>query len=77
MKTVDLNINLPLSFNQIVELIKQLPFKEKMKLSALLEKEIKDYPVKEKEEIITHLASEAVLSWDWLSPEEDEAWKDL
>ena len=25
----------------------------------------------------THLASEAILAKDWLSPEEDKAWEDL
>lgn len=33
--------------------------------------------MEEEEKILTHFASEVVLSWDWLSPEEDEAWKDL
>jgi len=37
---------------------------------------------REKESIVsdppmTHYASEKVLSKDWLTPEEDEAWKDL
>ncbi len=27
--------------------------------------------------ILTHLASEKILSRDWDSPEEDEAWKNL
>jgi len=27
--------------------------------------------------ILTHFASQSVLAKDWLTPEEDEAWKDL
>lgn len=30
-----------------------------------------------KEKIQTHLASEKILSKDWLSKKEDEAWQDL
>jgi hypothetical protein len=46
-------------------------------------KEIYDYLLflkgrKAKEDsILTHLATEKVLSLDWDSPEEDEAWKNL
>lgn len=29
------------------------------------------------DEILTHLASQQVLAKDWLSPEENELWKDL
>jgi len=29
------------------------------------------------EQAFTHIASEKALAKDWLSPEEDEAWKDL
>ncbi len=29
------------------------------------------------DKVLTHLASEKVLSQDWDSPEEDEAWKNL
>ena len=41
MKAADLNINLPLNFNQIVDLVRQLPYKEKLKLSEVLKKETK------------------------------------
>ena len=75
MKVADLNINLPLSFNQVVEIIKQLPYNEKLKLSELLEKETRQK--KESDTTLTHLASEKVLAKDWLLPEEDEAWSDL
>jgi hypothetical protein len=75
MKASDLNFLLPLSFNQVIELVKQLPFHEKRKLAEVLKKEGQHYP--ESEEILSHLASENVLAKDWLSTEEDEAWKDL
>ncbi|MCF8371101.1 MAG: hypothetical protein K9H64_05725 [Bacteroidales bacterium] len=32
---------------------------------------------KRKEKILTAVASEEVLSKDWLSPEEEEVWRDL
>ncbi len=75
MKATDLKINLPLSFNQVVEIIKQLPYSEKLKLSEVLEKETRQK--KERDTTLTHFASEKVLAKDWLLPEEDEAWKDL
>jgi len=70
-----LNINLPLNFNQVVDLVRQLPYKEKLKLSEVLEKETKQNSANEN--ILTHFASEKVLAKDWLLPEEDEAWKYL
>jgi len=39
VKTEYLNIQLPLTFSQVVELIKQLPYSEKQKLSKLLKEE--------------------------------------
>jgi hypothetical protein len=75
MKAADLNINCPLNFNQIVDLVRQLPYKEKLKLSEVLRKETK-HKIKN-DKILTHFASERVLARDWLLPEEDEAWKDL
>lgn len=75
MEAVNININLPLNFNQVVEIIKQLPFNEKLKLSEVLRKETRQYP--QNDSIMTHLASENVLAKDWLLPEENEAWKDL
>lgn len=32
---------------------------------------------KSKDKIQTHFASQAILAKDWLTPEEDLAWKDL
>jgi hypothetical protein len=75
MKTASITINLPLNFNQVVEMIRQLPFDEKKRLTEVLKKETKRKP--EVDKIITHFASEKALANDWLSPEEDEAWKDL
>ncbi len=75
MKSANLNINLPLNFNQIINLVMQLPYKEKLKLSEVLKKETMQKT--ENDNILTHIASEKVLANDWLLPEEDEAWKDL
>jgi hypothetical protein len=74
MKT-DLNINLPLNFNQVVDLVKQLPYREKLRLTEVLKNETKQTQGNDK--ILTHFASEKMLAKDWLLPEEDEAWKDL
>ena len=38
---------------------------------------LKNRGAKDENKILTHLASEKVLSQDWDSPEEDEAWKNL
>jgi hypothetical protein len=75
MKTPDLTISLSLNFDQVVDLIRKLPYKEKLKLSELLKKET-EYKI-ENDNILTHFASEKILAKDWLLPEEDEAWKDL
>ena len=75
MEAADLNMNLPLSFKQVVEIIRQLPYNEKLKLSEVLKEETKRKLGNDK--IMTHFASEKALSKDWLSPEEDEAWKNL
>ena len=75
MNSDNLTINLPLSFNQVVEIIRQLPQNEKLKLREFIEKETNhkaDY-----DDLLTHYASEASLSKDWLLMEEEEAWKDL
>lgn len=75
MKTANININLTINFKQVLEIVKKLPYKEKLKLTAVLNNEIKQQHGSDK--ILTHLASEKVLAKDWLLPEEDEAWKDL
>ena len=80
MDTSIVSINFSLNFNQVVNIIKQLPYNEKLKLSEVLEEETKhtltDFGA-EGDKILTHFSSENVLAKDWLSPEEDEAWKDL
>lgn len=75
MEAANLNINIPLNFNQVVDIVRQLPFKEKLKLSEVLQKETQ--LKMGSDTILTHFASEKVLSKDWLLPEENEAWKDL
>jgi hypothetical protein len=75
MEAANLNINLPLNFNQVVDLVRQLPYKEKLRLNEVLKREINQKMGNDN--ILTHLASEKVLGKDWLLPEEDETWKDL
>ena len=69
------NTNLSVNFNQVVDLVKQLPYKEKVKLGEVLRRETRTDISNDK--VITHLASEKVLAKDWLSHQEDEAWKNL
>jgi hypothetical protein len=75
MKTLAGNINLSVSFNQIIDLVKQLPYKEKVKLGEVIRKETN--PSMDNDKVYTHFASEKTLAKDWLSTEEDEAWKNL
>ena len=75
MKTVTSNINLSINFGQVVDLVKQLPYKEKIKLGEVIRKETRTNIPEDK--ILTHFASEKTLAKDWLSVEEDEAWKNL
>ena len=65
---------LPLNFNQLVELVKQLPVDKKQKLLSFLQTDSK---IDKADPILTHFASEKTLAKDWLSPQEDEAWQDL
>ena len=49
-------------------------------LSALARKlgeRVEVNPQKNEDRILTHFASQSVLAKDWLTPEEDEIWKDL
>lgn len=62
---------LPIDFNQIVGLVRQLSLEERERLIRYL----KDW--QSEEPTLTHVASEKVLAKDWLSPEEDEAWENL
>lgn len=72
---MDSQINIAISYNQLFELVRQLPVHEKQKLLTSL---IKENLIKSgNDTILTHFASEETLAKDWLSPEEDKAWKDL
>ncbi len=75
MKAANLNITLPINYDQVVDLVRQLPYNEKLKLTEVLKKETKQKS--ELDKVLTHFASEKVLAKDWLSVEEDEIWKDL
>jgi len=75
MKTVTDRINLSVNFNQVVDLVKQLPYKEKVKLGEFIRRETRTDSGNDK--VFTHIASEKALAKDWLSPQEDEAWKNL
>jgi hypothetical protein len=72
---MDAKINIPISYQQLYQLVKQLPVIEKKKLFTSLIKEGFDTPGDNS--VYTHFASEKILAKDWLSSEEDEAWKDL
>jgi len=72
MDTQNININLPLDFNQLIEMIKQLPLNKKLELKEVLIEEIED-----NDEIKTYSASESTLLKDWMLQEEEEAWKNL
>jgi hypothetical protein len=72
---MDAKINFPISYQQLYELVGQLPVIEKQKLFTSLLKERIDKPGDNS--IYTHFASEKSLAKDWLSSEEDKAWKDL
>ncbi len=72
MDSQNLNINLPLDFNQLIEMIKQLPLNKKLELKEVLIEEIED-----NDEIKTYTASESTLLKDWMLQEEEEAWKNL
>jgi hypothetical protein len=75
METTTANINLPIDFKQVLSLVRQLPYKEKLKLSEVLKEETGQKTVSDR--VQTHFASEKALAKDWLLPEEDEVWKDL
>ncbi|MCE5345544.1 MAG: hypothetical protein LLG13_04535 [Bacteroidales bacterium] len=72
---MEAKINIPITYNQLFQLVRQLPVIEKQKLLASLIKESFSKP--DDDTLFTHFASEKALAKDWLSPEEDNAWKDL
>ena len=68
-----INFNVPLTFQQVAEIVKQLPKPEQRQLATFLQKEVQ----KDKDFTQTHLASQAILSQDWLNSEEEKAWLHL
>ncbi|MBA4301998.1 hypothetical protein SAMN03080617_03416 [Algoriphagus alkaliphilus] len=71
MKTLALNI----SYEDLLESLKKLSRKDKKKIHSFLESELSKHEVNEPTE--TYLLSEESLLKDWLSQEEEQAWKDL
>ena len=66
-----LNFSLPLTFQQIVVMVKQMPKPKQNELLEFLQNEVKE----KDEPTFTHLATQEVLAKDWLN--EEEAWKNL
>lgn len=66
-------IYLPIEFDQLLELVKQLNVKERKQLLQFLV----ESGLEEDFSTLTHLASEKSLAEDWLTPIEDEAWQTL
>jgi hypothetical protein len=71
MKTLALNI----SVEDLLESLSKLSNQEKKEIHSFLESELLKDEVNEPFE--TYRLSEKTLSKDWLSREEEEAWKDL
>lgn len=66
-------IYLPLQFNQVLEIVKQLGSAERQKLLLFLLGQQSEHD----DTMLTHFASEKTLSQDWLTTKEDEAWQNL
>ena len=64
---------LPLRFNQLLDVVKQLSSTDKQKLILFLLRQQPDH----ENLTLTHLASERSLARDLLTTIEDEAWKNL
>ena len=75
MKTISNETSLSDNFTRVVKLVNQLPYKEKIRLGEVIREETKN--IKGEDKIVTHFASENILAKEWLTPKEDEAWKDL
>ena len=65
----NINLNIPLNFNQVVDIVKQLSPQEKTKLKEVLESEQEDIPEEHKNIVRQRIkASEAdpsrLLDWD-------------
>jgi hypothetical protein len=65
----------PQNQNISIDLPKYFIGKKVEVIAFTLEESIVEFPLKSK--IVTHFASQDVLAKDWLTPEEDIAWKDL
>ena len=74
MRRKSIKLYLPLSFEQVVQLVRQLSGNEKQKLISILENDKGEY---DNDPVMTHFASQNVLAKGWLSPQEDQAWQDL
>ncbi len=72
---MDAQLFLPLKYNQLLELIRQLPIKEKQSLFTYLLKE--NVRKSDDNVTLTHFASENTLAKDWLTEAEDKAWENL
>jgi len=72
VESININSDIQLTFNQLIQLLKSLPTRQKQILKDELNKDLK---VDDK--VLTHYASEEVLAKDWMLNEEDIAWKDL
>ena len=66
-------LHLPLRFNQLLDIVKQLSTKDKQKLMQFLLNRQTDG----EDLTLTHFASEHSLAKDWLTKIEDEAWENL
>jgi hypothetical protein len=72
---MDAELNIPISYDLLFQLVRKLSVAEKQKLLTSLIKE--SFSKTDDDTIFTHFASEKSLAKDWLSSEEDQAWKDL
>jgi len=78
MEIKQINLKLPRNFVEAAEdYAKKFGFRNIQELAASSIRE-KIFAKKEvNESLLTAIASEKVLAKDWLTKEEDEAWKDL
>lgn len=74
MKPIAGDLHPSISFDQLINLIKQLSAQDRLKLEKYLRRETSTIG---EDKIVTHIASESVLANDWLSLEEDQAWENL
>ena len=64
-------LSVPVTTSQVIDLARQLPQEDKKRLLDVLSQDV------ESEKVHTHWASEQVLSKDWLSDTEEQAWQHL